>query len=133
MVASAWVTVPLMRGISTPVDPPCRPACSRGAGVTADAARRAAARIPDSYPRDSGSGAYFGTMTAAARAGDCLTRLTGTTHHARYGVAGPLPLSIGGKGPFTPLPGGPAHRHHPEICAIARSPRVSVHDHPRAP
>ena len=58
-----------------------------------------------------------------------------TAHHARHGVKGPSPPFErprhgvkgpsppvdGGKGPFTPLPGRPAHRNRPEICARARS------------
>jgi hypothetical protein len=50
-VASAWVAVPPHRGISAPIDPPGRPACSCGAGVAAGAARRVAAGIVDSHPR----------------------------------------------------------------------------------
>ena len=35
------------------------------------------------------------------------------------GVKGPPPLSNGGKGPLTPLPGGSAERNRPDICARA--------------
>ena len=45
----------------------------------------------------------------------------------------PPPPSIGGKGPFTPLPGGPARRNHPRICARAAKRGLGIgvaHDGP---
>jgi len=37
-----------------------------------------------------------------------------------------LPSSNGGKDPFTPLPGGPAHRDHPEKYAPEPPGRLKI-------
>jgi hypothetical protein len=91
-VAPSWVAVPLMRGFRHPLIHPAVPACPAGAGVAADAARRAAARIVDTYP-----------VLLLWRI--CRGRCAGLGRRGN-GVKGPLPPIDEGKGPFTPASDG---------------------------
>src|SRR5215470_5943819 len=105
------------------ITPPLRrPECTRATRTCR--AHRRCARVRQ--PSRSGD-------TPAASAGIASQEPAVTAHHARHGVKGsfapsdasargvkgPLPPSIGVKGPFTSLNGGPAHRKRPEACARA--------------
>jgi hypothetical protein len=67
-VASSWVAIPLMRGFRHPLIHPAVPARPAGAGVAADAVRRAAAGIVASYPV-CGFGAWIGAVGLGWAAG----------------------------------------------------------------
>ena len=105
----------LMRGISAPVTGLAVPPCSRGAGVAADAARRAAARTVDSYPPFC---AGFCPRSAAGAVKGCGPLITERQRKSRQPVASSLHLS------------GAQEREHAVGGADAGTQALIVQAHP---